>query len=124
MWFESHGCRRTTTFPGTLPHPVDDLHMPAMEAVEVAQRQNGIVPAWGRIVGIGGEVHALQHQLQSIVREGHAFGKPFIGCGMPKVVSHVSEVGSRRRYPSSRFNRLRQRKVGWMRPLSQRVDHG
>ena len=52
---EGHRRRRAAALAGAAPDAVDDLHVPAVQPVEVAQRQHRIVPARRRIIGKVGD---------------------------------------------------------------------
>ena len=54
---EGHRCRRAATLAGAPPHAVDDLHVPAVQAVEIAQGHHRLVPAHCRVVGEIGRCH-------------------------------------------------------------------
>ena len=51
MRIEGHRRRRAAALAGAPAHAVDDLHVPAVQAVEVPERQHRVVPARRRIVG-------------------------------------------------------------------------
>jgi hypothetical protein len=51
MRVERHRRGCAATLAGAPAHAVDNLHVPAMEPVEVAERQYRLVPAWRRVVG-------------------------------------------------------------------------
>ena len=51
MRIEGHRRRRAAALAGAAPHAVDDLHVAAMQPVEVAQGDHRLVPPRRRIVG-------------------------------------------------------------------------
>ena len=58
MRIERHRRRRSAALPRATPHTVDDLHVPAMQPVEIPQRQHRIVPANGAVIRKVGEASA------------------------------------------------------------------
>ena len=58
MRIERHRGGRAGTFAGAAPHAIDDLHVPAMQTVEVAQRNDGLMPAERRVFREMGDRHA------------------------------------------------------------------
>jgi hypothetical protein len=50
MRIEGHGGSRAAALPCATADAVDDLGVPAVQAVEVAEREHGIVPARRRVV--------------------------------------------------------------------------
>jgi hypothetical protein len=57
MGVEGHRRRRPAAFPGAPPHAIDDLHVAAVQPVEIAQREHRLVPPWRRVVRKMGNVH-------------------------------------------------------------------
>jgi hypothetical protein len=57
MRIEGHGDRRRPPLLRTPAHALDDLQVPAMHAVEIAQRQHGLVPSRPLIVGVMNDIH-------------------------------------------------------------------
>jgi hypothetical protein len=55
VWVEGHRGRRAATLARAAAHAVDDLRVAAVQAVEVAQREHGIVPAGRRVFRIMGD---------------------------------------------------------------------
>ena len=82
MRIEGHRGRRAAALAGAAPHAVDDLHVPAVQAVEVAERQHRLVPPGRRVVGKVGD-RACGHpqsagpQLGTLVTSFHH--QPIIG---------------------------------------------
>src|SRR5262245_13986450 len=59
MGVERHRHRGATVLECTAPHPLDDLEMSAMQAVEVAEREHRMhQPGRPRIIGKVQDVHA------------------------------------------------------------------
>ena len=90
MRIEGHRRRRAAALAGAAPHAVDDLDVAAVQAVEVAEREHGIVPARRRVVGKvrdhTSQVEApgrrrlrsdIQHE--AIIGERDAVGQPRVG---------------------------------------------
>ncbi len=107
MGIERHRGRRSAALSGPAPHAVDDLHVPAMEAVEVPQRQHRVVPAKRRVVGKVGNQHSAFNMLSiqhfrfpppaRHTRARSPAGQLRARVGVPKIVAHVREAGPARR---------------------------
>ena len=55
MRLERHGGGRPATLPRPTSDTIDDLHVAAVQPVEVAERQHGLVPAgWGIVREVSG----------------------------------------------------------------------
>jgi hypothetical protein len=57
MRIEGHGGRRAPAFARAPPHPIDDLHVAAVQAIEVPEGEHRLVPPRRRIVREVGDVH-------------------------------------------------------------------
>ena len=57
MRIERHRRRRPAPLARPATDAVDDLHVPAMQPVEVAERQYRLRPAWRGVVGVMGTLH-------------------------------------------------------------------
>ena len=78
MRIERHRERRAAALAGALPHAVNNLHVAAVQAVEVAQRQDRLVPARRpRVIGKGDDIHSANHRRQA--RETRARADPTCG---------------------------------------------
>ena len=64
---EGHRGGRARPLTGTAPDAVDDLHVPAVQPVEVAEREHGLLPPWRRIVWEMGGLQ-ISSQLFSVWR--------------------------------------------------------
>ena len=90
MRIEGHRGGRAAALARAPPHAVDDLHVPAVQAVEVPEREHRVGPARRRVVGEVGDVHraraapgpitrlsSLDHQ--AIIGERHARRQAGVG---------------------------------------------
>ena len=63
---EGHRGRRAAALAGAAPHAVDDLHVAAVQPVEVAEREHRLVPARRRVVGKMGDGQAAQRSAAAV----------------------------------------------------------
>ena len=62
MRIEGHRGRRAAALARAAPHAVDDLHVPAVQPVEVAERQHRLVPPDGGSSGKWAVINVAQAQ--------------------------------------------------------------
>jgi hypothetical protein len=60
MWIECHRHRRPAALPGPPTHAVDDLHVPAVQPVEVTEGQHGLRPARARRIRKENYIHEFE----------------------------------------------------------------
>src|SRR5262245_29270092 len=123
---EGHHHRRGAAFEGDTLETFEDLAMAAMNAIKVAECQDGLQPPLRPlVVGKVDYVHFWSGILenQPIIGQLRTRRQAVAGLRMRQVVTDVGEIRPLWRQASRDLERLRQAEVRRMRSVPQCVDH-